>query len=297
MKLLSERHSSRALVLQLLAFLACSAVVLLVIPYKNYIASQLSGISIRSCCSFSVLRPADSSLEQRGTSTAVTAARGGSSAPHNQQPQLQLEFNCSTDAFTNNTSCALADASRYFVCNKRYPRTGAFVAGSSDWRAFGNCALKPCLFQQQQQQQQPSNVSALVAKAATNSSAGLRRLRQAQQQQQDRTQYIVILGDSQGMHYTEAVVRGLRATGASCTVQKRESSASYFGDPAGIVYRKQDCSGCSSSLTRCIHPSTQVNLRIGCKGKAATHTLHELQLYRAAVIRKCMQLALGRMGN
>jgi hypothetical protein len=101
----------------------------------------------------------------------------------------------------------------------------------------------------------------MVAKAAINSRSSLRRLRQAQQQQQHLTQYIVI---PQGMHYTEAVVRGLRAAGATCTVQKRESEASYFGDPAGIVYRQQDCSGCSSSLTRCIHPSTQVILCIGC---------------------------------
>jgi hypothetical protein len=170
--------------------------------------------------------------------------------------QLQLDFDVSTTAFSRETSCSFADASRFFVCHKRYPRMGALSAGSSaKWQAFGNCGAKPgitpgaCLFQKQQHDKQTWR---------------------QQPQQQDQTQYIVVLGDSQGLRYKDAIVRGLQAAGASCNMQKRETGADYYGDPAGIIYGQQDCSGCASTLTRCVHPDTQVMLASLCGTLQAT---------------------------
>jgi hypothetical protein len=261
---------SRWLLILLIVLLGL-ALFLLALPYTGILADQVSGITVKARFRGS-WPPDNSSLELQHTSTA----KGGK--PSVEQ-QLQQEFNCSGQDFAKDTSCSLADASRYFVCNRRSPRTGAFVAGSSAWEAYDNCGVKPgikpgaCLFKQQQQQQrtQISNNASMNARVtmtkSLNGSSTRRRLQQTQQQQhkqkqqaqqeQHQTQYIVILGDSQGMHYTEAVVRGLQDAGAMCNMQKQESGAAYFGDPA---YRQQDCSGCSSSLTRCTHPATQVQL-------------------------------------
>ncbi|KAF6259146.1 hypothetical protein COO60DRAFT_1045481 [Scenedesmus sp. NREL 46B-D3] len=126
-----------------------------------------------------------------------------------------------------------------------------------------------CLFRPQQHHN--SGNASMAASLYANSSAGSKsstslrethRTQLQQQQHQEQTQYIVVLGDSQGMHYTEGMVRGLRAAGASCTLQKRESGVEYFGEPAGLAYRQQDCSGCFSSLTHCIHPTTQVTVDV-----------------------------------
>lgn len=265
----SEQCGTRPLVL--LVVLLSSAVVLLLLPYRDLVTDQLLGITINARFKRSSPWPADNTtLEQHATGTRAAAEETRSLGQQN----LQLELNCSARVFANDTSCSLADASRHFVCTKRYPRTGAFVAGSNGaWQAYGNCGFQPgikhgaCLFRKLQLEQ-PSNASTSQANgsADSNSTAGSSssKAKQAQQQQQrqDQTQYIVVLGDSQGMHYTEGLVRGLQATGASCNMQKRESGADYFGDPVGITYGQQDCGGCASSLTRCVHPDTQVCLSV-----------------------------------
>jgi hypothetical protein len=259
----------------LLVLLVSCAVFFLLFPYKNGIVDQVSGITVKARFKRSSPWPADnSSLELQNSIPAAAGDRSAST----QQQQLWLELNCSTTVFPNETACSLVDASRYFVCNRRYPRTGAFVAGSSAWDAYGNCRVKPgvqpgaCLFerkqQQHQKQNQHSNASAVASTADLNSTASSNRTGmhtvnlaqqlQQQQQHQNQMQYIVVLGDSQGMHYTEALVRGLQAAGANCNMQKQESGADYFGDPAGIAYGQQDCSGCASSLTQCTHSTTQV---------------------------------------
>jgi hypothetical protein len=90
------------------------------------------------------------------------------------------------------------------------------------------------------------------------------------------------------MHYTEGIVRGLQASGANCNMQKREGSADYFGDPAGIAYGQQDCSGCASSLTRCTHPDTQVRT---VQQLQQARMLHASSLLAAAYITWVVQTA------
>lgn len=288
---ISERGSSGPLLL--LVLLLGSAALLLLLPYKSAVVDHVAGLTIHKGFQRNFPWSAgDSEQERRGN--VDSGARGGGASrgrggrgtgwegvegaqigpvllrsSKDEQRQLQLEFQCSTNEFFDSTPCSLVDASRYFVCNRRYPRTGQLVANSSAWQAYGNCELKPgtrpgaCLFQRRQRHIPPSNVSSVENAPSANSSAGSNStadgstggLQQAQQQQ-NHAEYIVILGDSQGMHYTEGLVRGLQALGANCSLLKREAGADYFGDPAGIAYRETDC-GCPSFLTRCVHPTTQ----------------------------------------
>jgi hypothetical protein len=256
--MLPEWGCSRRLLL--LVILLTSAFNMLLVHYKHILVDQVLGVAVR----FRRVDPwlTNNSLEQLNTSRAGC----GNSLEQQQQQQLLLGLHCTIKDFANETSCSLADASLYFVCNKRYPRTGAFVAGSSAWKAFGNCGISTGAYllkeqtQRHQQQSGDTNTIASTATANNPASAGIPDTLQSAQQQkrEEPAQYIVVLGDSQGKRYAVATMKGLQALGAQCKVQKREIGVEYFGSRAELEYRQQECSGCSSFLARCTHPTTKV---------------------------------------
>lgn len=152
---------------------------------------------------------------------------------------------CNGMDFVHTTSCSFMDASHYFACRAKYPRTGSFIPSSASWQAYGVCKAKPqdipgaCLFQQQQNSGQPKDAP-----------------------------YIVVLGDSQGMNYAVSMIKHLNRSGAECHRQQHEKTSgqrggdvSYFGVPNAVA-RTQDCSACTSFRTRCVHPRNNTTVLV-----------------------------------